>query len=167
MIGSSILAMSKRIRYGSTSSRNLSQRSYKIPSDRSVGLISNRSNSFLSNRSTGIRSNRSSGKDIEDIGSSEQGGVEDATRCLYQQRALRNGIDGACSVEAWQQPLVAIREYYISFPPPAFEAPPRRISITNLMTSLVDSPKKPLIKPLSVGKLESQTRGPFSYCVIN
>ena len=155
------------MRYGSASVRSQNDRSYKVQSSRSIGLLSSRSSNLLSNRSIGMMSIRSIGKDVEEIGSIEQDGVEDATRCLYQQRALRNGIEGACTVEPWQQPFVAIREYYISFPPPAFEAPPRRISITNLMTSLVDAPKKPLIKPLSKGKLESsQAKIPSSYCVI-
>lgn len=154
--------------YGSASVRSQNDRSYKVQSNRSIGILSSRSSNMLSNRSIGKLSIRSlGGKDVEEGSSIEQDGVEDATRCLYQQRALRNGIEGAYTVEAWQQPFIAIREYYISFPPPAFEAPPRRISITNLMTSLVDAPKKPLIKPLSKGKLESsQAKIPSSYCVI-
>ena len=156
------------MRYGSASVRSHNDRSYKVQSSRSIGILSSRSSNMMSNRSIGILSIRSIGKDVEEISNSiEQDGVEDATRCLYQQRALRNGIEGACTVEQWQQPFIAIREYYISFPPPAFEAPPRRISITNLMTSLVDAPKKPLIKPLSKGKLESsQAKIPSPYCVI-
>jgi hypothetical protein len=152
------------MKYGSNSTGD---RSFKLISNRSIGLLSNRSGSVQSHRSSGMLSLRSAGKDCDGVEDGSEDGVEDATRCLYQQRALRNGIEGACSVEQWQKPLIAVREYYMSFPPPAFEAPPRRISITNLMTSLVDSPKKPLIKPLSRTKLEAPTRAPSSYCVIS
>ena len=157
-------ALSRRMKFGSNSTGD---RSFKMMSSRSIGLLSDRSGSVMSHRSGGLLSHRSAGKDYDGMEDGSEDGVEDAARCLYQQRALRNGIEGACSVEQWQRPLIAIREYYISFPPPALEAPPRRISITNLMTSLVDSPKKPLIKPLSRTKLEAQTRAPSSYCVVS
>jgi hypothetical protein len=163
-ISTPFLALSRGMKFGSNSTRD---RSFKLMSGRSIGLLSNRSGSELSHSSAGMLSHRSVTKDCDGVEDGSEDGVEDATRCLYQQRALRNGIEGACSVEQWQRPLIAVREYYISFPPPAFEPSPKRISITNLMTSLVDSPKKPLIKPLSRAKLEAQTRAPSSYCVIS
>jgi hypothetical protein len=83
-INSPFSVLSRRMRYGSNSSRSQNDRSFKLISNRSIGLLSNRSGSGLSHSSTGILSHRSTGMDCDELISSEQDAVEDATRCLYQ-----------------------------------------------------------------------------------
>jgi hypothetical protein len=88
---------------------------------------------------------------------------EDQIKKLWQKHVYKSSLNFASAsagIESWQEPLIAIRGSYLMHHLAEAECPTRRISMSNLMTMLVESPK-------SRQGSASLTKVPSTICCIN
>ena len=78
---------------------------------------------------------------------------------LLQMHVLKSSLDMVNSeAQSWQIPLIAIREQYLHHPHLELDHPLRRISLSNLMNTIAESPK--------ISNSVSKIKIPSSICTI-
>ena len=78
---------------------------------------------------------------------------------LLQMHVLKSSLDMVNSeAQSWQIPLIAIREQYLHHPYPELDHPIRRISLSNLMNTIAESP--------NISNSVSKIKIPSSICTI-
>ena len=101
-----------------------------------VGPIVERKNSKVSNVYKVSKENEHGGRSISGDES------EDQLQKLLQKHVHKSSLNFvSVGIESWQEPLIAIRGSYLMHHLAEAECPTRRISMSNLMTILVESPK--------------------------
>ena len=84
---------------------------------------------------------------------------ENAGKKLLQMHVLKSSLDMVNSeAQSWQIPLIALREHYLHHPHLELDHPIRRISLSNLMNTIAESP--------NISNSVSKIKIPSSICTI-